>query len=70
MSLTTSSWFMKGILQMKHTDLPVDRMADARDESGKEHERFPVRSFFTGYPTHVAVRPRVALLKTQTDFQL
>lgn len=54
-------FFQMRVLKVR---LPVDGVTDARDESGQEHERFPVRSFFTGHPTYVAVRPRVTLYDT------
>lgn len=40
---------------------PVDVMAHARDESGQEHERVPVRRFSTRDAAHVAVGAAVAL---------
>lgn len=40
---------------------PVDVMAHARDESGQEHERVPVRRFSTCEAAHVAVGAAVAL---------
>ncbi len=44
--------------------LPIDAMAHARDESGQEHERFPVWRFFTCDTAHVTVGPAVALKHT------
>lgn len=41
--------------------LPIDAMAHARDESGQEHERFPVWRFFTCDTAHVTVGPAVTL---------
>lgn len=46
---------------MKICVLPIDVMAHAGDESGQEHERFPVWRFFTCDTTHVTVGPAVTL---------
>lgn len=40
---------------------PVDVMAHARDESGQEHERVPVRRFSARHAAHVAVGAAVTL---------
>lgn len=42
---------------------PVDVMAHARDESGQEQQRVPVRRFSAGEAAHVAVGAAVALRK-------
>lgn len=41
--------------------LPIDVMAHARDESGQEHERFPVWRFFTCDTAHITVGPAITL---------
>ena len=41
--------------------LPVDAVAHAWDESGKEHEVLPVGSLFGGDTTHITVGPTVSL---------
>lgn len=49
--------------------LPVDVMAHARDESGQEHERFPVWRFFTRDAAHVTVGPAITLrCRQETNF--
>lgn len=40
---------------------PVDVVAHARDESGQEEERLPVRRFSARHTTHIAVGATVAL---------
>lgn len=47
----------------------VDSMAYARDESGQEHERFPVWRFFTCDATHVTVGPAITLDADSFDGQ-
>lgn len=48
-------------IKAKICALPIDAMAHARDESGQEHERFPVWRFFTCDAAHVTVGPAVTL---------
>lgn len=51
--------------------LPVDVVAHARDESGQEHQRFPVWRFFTRDAAHVTVGPAVTLRRRQeTNFSI
>lgn len=53
----------------KYVDNSIDAMAHARDESGQEHERFPVWRFFTCDTAHITVGPAITLDSDSFDGQ-